>query len=106
VTNPKTGFITREWEVEAIVSNIHAAGGVALFSSARHPVVSEAYPLQVAAGGTIAGQTTGTVVAHDNSFPSQGTVGATQAATIGPQSFLMWGAPGTVTTGLFLIRGR
>ncbi|MGH8980843.1 MAG: hypothetical protein ACRDWE_07480, partial [Acidimicrobiales bacterium] len=59
----------------------------------------------------VAGQGTimafGTVIAHDMSFPDQGTVGATQAATLGPQEFLVTGIPlGTQVTAQFQIRGR
>jgi hypothetical protein len=105
MTNPKTGWMTREWEVEIITSNIHAAGGLGLYSSAKHPTVSEAYPLAWSGQGTV--PVNPSVIAHDVSFPNVGTVGATQVATLGPQQFLVSGVPvGTITTGLFLIRGR
>jgi len=115
MTNPKTGWMTREWEIETIVSKAYAnASGltaVGLFSSAKHPVVSEAVLLNaqsVGLGGTV---TTivgggGTVIAHDLSFPTLGTVGGTQVATVGPQQFLVAGLSGTQTTGQFAIRGR
>lgn len=104
MTNPKTGWITREWEVETIVSGISAAGATKVFSSARHPYVSEAILLNV--NGTVPSGGA-TVIAHDLSFPAQGTVGATQAATLGPQQFLVQGYPvGTQLTAQFAIRGR
>lgn len=106
MTNPKTGWITREWEVETIVSGIAAAGAVKAFSSAKHPVVSEAVLLNVAGQGTIP-VSGATVIAHDFSFPTLGTVGATQAATLGPQQFLVAGIPlGTQVTAQFAVRGR
>lgn len=115
MTNPKTGWMTREWAVETIVSKAYAnAAGltaVGLFSSAKHPVVSEAVLLNaqsVGLGGTVGVITNGgaTVIAHDLSYPTLGTIGATQAATVGPQQFLVAGLSGTQATGQFAIRGR
>ncbi len=106
MTNPKTGWITREWQVESIVSGLSAAGATKLFSSAKHPVVSEAVLLNVSGQGTIP-VSGATVIAHDASWPPLGTVGATQAATLGPQQFLVQGIPlGTLVTAQFAIRGR
>jgi len=111
MVNPKTGFITREWEVEIITTNF-ASGNKAAVSSAKHPFVSEAYLLQgqQIGGGTVAALASATVIAHDMSQPALGTVGATQAATLGPQQFLVgFGvstSPATQITAAWLIRGK
>jgi len=112
MVNPKTGWITREWEIEIITTNF-ASGNKAAISSAKHPTVSEAYLIQgaVIGGGTVAPATgSATVIAHDVSFPPQGTVGATQVATLAPQQFLVAGFAGasaaTQLSGVFAIRGR
>lgn len=114
MTNPKTGWITREWEVETIVvtyaNSVTTGVAKAAFSSVKHPVVSEAVLLgvQCIGFGTITTPANGaaTVIAHDFSFPTLGTVGATQAATLAPQQFLVAGLSGTQATGQFAIRGR
>lgn len=106
MTNPKTGWMTREWVVEIITSN-HASSSTSVFSSQRLTLVSEAYPLSFALSGTVLAGQAATVIAHDVSFPPLGTVGATQAATLGPQQFLVGGpTAGTQVTGLFALRGR
>lgn len=110
MVNPKTGYMTREWVVESL-SAVFASGDKVALSSAKHPVVSEAYQLNAftAGGGTVAPAQCGTVIAHDVSFPTLGTVGATQAATLGPQQFIVAGfvaGAATQLNGLFLIRGR
>src|SRR5487761_2036015 len=84
MTQPRTGEINREWEVESF-SNVAIAGGQAVLSSAKHPVVSEAVFL--GAGGTIQ-VVSATVIAHDRSIPDQGSIGATIAATLKPQQFI------------------
>jgi hypothetical protein len=115
MTNPRTGRINQEWEVESITSKAYAlnatSGASGVFASQHKTVVSEAYLLggYGVDHGTVAavpGTQIATVVAHDVSFPNAGTIGATQVATLGPQQFWVGGLPGTITTGLFLIRGR
>ena len=111
MTNPRTGVITREWEVE-IITTIFASGNKAVVSSKQHPYVSEAYLLQgyQTGGGTVAAMAAATVISHDVSFPVQGTLGATQVATLGPQQFLVgFGvatSPATQLSAAWLIRGK
>lgn len=110
MTNPKTGWVNREWLVESI-STIHASSGAVIVSSARHPYISEAVFLggYVVGGGTQAALAPGsaTVIAHDRAWPDQGTVSATVAATLGPQQFLVAGLSlGTQLNAQYLVRGR
>jgi hypothetical protein len=113
MVNPRTGRVNQEWIVESITSEAYAAGAVALFSSAHHPVVSEAYLLHGTTNdhGTVVvapGTLVATVIAHDSTDPAAatGTISATQVATVGPQQFLVAGLAGTQATGMFYIRGR
>ena len=111
MTNPKTGWITREWEIETITSPAFAAGVKTVMSSKKHPVVGEAIFLGGVAygGGTTAAFYGGTVVGHNRAFPDEGTVSATQAATLGPQQFIHAGWSGgqaTQIVGQYAIRGR
>ncbi|MBF6555569.1 MAG: hypothetical protein IVW52_05255 [Acidimicrobiales bacterium] len=85
MSQPRTGEINREWVIES-VPVIAIKGGQAVVSSAKLPVVSEAY--FVAAGGTVQ-VLSASIIAHDRSVPDQGTIGGTQAATLAPQQFLV-----------------
>jgi len=110
VSNPRRGRINKEWEVETF-SNTPFANGLAVFSSQRKTVVSEAIFLGGQTGGTVIGYAT--VVAHDRSNPDQGTIGGTQAATLAPQQFVagFYNAQGGTVFGsvigqtTFLVRG-
>ncbi len=108
---PDVGMVNSEWTVETYSNVIFAAGGAALFSSQRKTVVSEAVFIGGQAGGVPVASAT--VIAHGRSIPDQGSVGATVAATLGPQQFLvdLYASSGTVVAGTvvtsatFFVRG-
>ncbi len=110
MSQPRTGQINREWVIETFPGVVYAVGG-ALVSSQKLAEVDEAYFLPGPAGTVI--PTGATIVAHGVSTPNQGSVGATIAATLGPQQFIagLYEASGELTAGTlpsltFLLRGR
>lgn len=116
MTQPDTGLINKSWVVESY-TNALIKTGVAVFSSQKFQVVSEAVFLNgfSAGTGTLTAIGAATVIAHGRSIPDQGTIAGTQAATLAPQQFMAafyaGGQAGAtiggtvVTSAVFLVRG-
>jgi hypothetical protein len=112
MTQPNTGVINDRWVVETYKGVIHANGAVAVFKSTKLSVVSEAYLLAGAQAGGGSVIASASIISHGISVPDQGSIGATQAATLAPQQFMAgfydtFGtiAAGTQVTAVFLERG-
>lgn len=110
MSQPRTGQINREWVVETFPGVVYTAGGL-IVSSQKLAEVDEAYFLSGISSGTVI-PVGATVVAHGVRNPDQGTIGATIAATLAPQQFVVGlydaageVAAGTLTALTFIERG-
>ena len=117
MTQPDTGLINQHWEVE-VFANVAPQGSVAVLSSKKFQVVSEAYFLSAVSTVAAVNVSSATVLAHGVGVPDQGTIGATLAATLKPQQFtagffnagsaigtIVGTSQATILAAVFLIHG-